>query len=202
MTTCLTTNLLQAKFIHPYFIAAFKVSLWSASRLLEPWEKVGGDEGKQLITFFCHFRCLLIWLPGMFPALTHCKNGTANSALKSAETQEHLEVSSALKAACWFPQISQKVSKLYSWFENKKLRKLSMPDLLFGTSCQALASFMKCNSLSSAYEQTRIYSNLQQKTNSPFISSISRSPWKPICYKNFRDKRKYILILHSSFVFI
>lgn len=39
----------------------------------------------------------------MFPALTHCKNGTANSALKSAETQEHLEVSSALKAACWFP---------------------------------------------------------------------------------------------------
>lgn len=42
-----------------------------------------------------------------------------------------------------------------------------MPDLLFETHCQALASFMKCNTLSSAYEQTCIYSDLQQKTNSP-----------------------------------
>lgn len=35
----------------------------------------------------------------MFPPLTHCKNGMANAA----ETQEHLEVSSGLKATCCFP---------------------------------------------------------------------------------------------------
>lgn len=89
---------------------------------------------------------------------------------KLAEMQEHLEVSTSLKAACYFPQTQQEVYRLYPRFKNWELRKLSIPDLLLETHCQALANFMKCNTLSSACEPACIYNNLQQKTNSPFIS--------------------------------
>lgn len=43
MTICLATYPLKAEFIHLYFIAAYKVSLSSALRLLYP---LGGAEGE------------------------------------------------------------------------------------------------------------------------------------------------------------
>jgi len=67
--------------------------------------------------------------------------------LKLAQRQEHLEVSSNWKGTCYFPQKPQEVYKLYSRFKNRKQCKLSIPDLLLGTHYQALASFMKFNTL-------------------------------------------------------
>lgn len=49
---------------------------------------------------------------------------------------------------------------------------------------------MELDTLHSAYEQAFIYNNLQQKTNSPSISWMPKSPWKPICYNNFGEKKE------------
>lgn len=113
MVSCLTSYLLKAKFIQLYFIAAYEGSLWSALSLLQPREKEQQEQWAAhplFLQFKMSFNlallaCFLLW---------HTVKMTRwIPTWKSAQTQEHLEVSSSLKATCYFPQTAGSVHAVF-----------------------------------------------------------------------------------------